>query len=84
MPKPHYAPSRFQLIFATLALLAALLVAGTAYTINLEGAPTSQGSLIERGGPFLNDGDTVILRGYAGETVGFGELINTIHASPSL
>ena len=31
MPKPHYAPSRFQLIFATLALLAALLVAGTAY-----------------------------------------------------
>ena len=31
MPKPHYAPSRFQLIFATLALLAALVVAGTAY-----------------------------------------------------
>lgn len=70
--------------------LAHLLSAGVRFqTGDLIGSgtisgPTSQGSLIERGGPFLSDGDTVILRGYAGETVGFGELINTIHASPSL
>ena len=43
--------------------------------------PHSQGSLVEREGPFLKDGDTVILRGCAGGIVGFGELISTIHAS---
>ena len=31
MPKSQFVPSRFQFIFATLALLAALLIAGTAY-----------------------------------------------------
>ena len=31
MPKPQISPSRFQLIFATLALLAALLIAGATY-----------------------------------------------------
>ncbi len=50
--------------------------------------PDSQGSLLERGGPFLSDGDTVVLSGWAGDTVGdtvgFGDLTNTIHASPPL
>ncbi len=58
MPKPHYAPSRFQLIFATLALLAALLVAGTAYYFAgpLQTATGAGTALI--GGPFtLTDQD---------------------------
>jgi protein SCO1/2 len=52
MPKSQFAPSRFQLIFATLALLAALLVAGTAYYIaNQPRGPISIGTALV-GGPF--------------------------------
>ena len=40
------------------------------------------GSLLERGGPFLEDGDEVVLRGYCGK-IGFGELRNRIYANPS-
>jgi fumarylacetoacetase len=40
--------------------------------------PGSQGSLIELGHPFLQDGDTVVLRGGAGDTVSFGEVTGTI------
>lgn len=43
--------------------------------------PDAQGSLLERGGPFLLDGDTVIFRGHSG-SIGFGELRNTIHGYP--
>ena len=52
MPKPHYAPSRFQLIFATLALLAALLVAVTAYYFSgpIQTATGTGTALV--GGPF--------------------------------
>ena len=42
----------------------------------------SEGSLLERKGPFLQDGDTVIFRAHAG-SIGFGELRSTIHAHPS-
>lgn len=52
MPKPRYAPSRFQLVFAILALLAALLIAGTAvYVSNLPRGPISIGTALV-GGPF--------------------------------
>ena len=43
--------------------------------------PSSQGSLIElteARGPFLQDGDTVTLRGRAGDRVSFGEVTGTI------
>jgi len=39
--------------------------------------PGSEGSLIELGRPFLQDGDTVVLRGRAG-SVSFGEVTGTI------
>lgn len=52
MPKSQFAPSRFHLIFASLALLAALLVAGTAYYIaNQPRSPISIGTALV-GGPF--------------------------------
>ncbi|HLA01519.1 MAG TPA: SCO family protein [Aestuariivirga sp.] len=52
MPKSQFAPSRFHLIFATFALLAALLVAGTAYYIaNQPRGPISIGTALV-GGPF--------------------------------
>ena len=58
MPKSQLAPSRFHLIFATLALLAALLVAGAAYYIaNQPRGPISIGTALV-GGPFsLTDQD---------------------------
>jgi fumarylacetoacetase len=40
--------------------------------------PGSEGSLIELGHPFLQDGDTVVLRGRSGDTVSFGEVAGTI------
>jgi fumarylacetoacetase len=40
----------------------------------------SQGSLIELGRPFLQDGDTVVLRGRAGHSVDLGEVAGTIVA----
>jgi fumarylacetoacetase len=40
--------------------------------------PGSQGSLIELQRPFLQDGDTVVLRGRAGHAVEFGEVVGTI------
>ena len=43
--------------------------------------PGQHGCLIESGGPFLEDGDTVTLRGWAGEgdaRVGFGEATGTV------
>jgi fumarylacetoacetase len=40
-------------------------------------SPGSEGSLIELGRPFLADGDTVVLRGTAGE-VSFGEVRGTV------
>ncbi|HUQ36262.1 MAG TPA: SCO family protein [Aestuariivirga sp.] len=58
MPKPHYAPSRFQLVFAILALLAALLIAGTAYYFSgpIQMATGTGTALV--GGPFtLTDQD---------------------------
>ena len=52
MPKSRFAPSRFHLIFAILALLAALLIAGTAYYIaNQPRGPISIGTALV-GGPF--------------------------------
>ena len=52
MPKPHFTPSRFQLVFATLALLAALLVAGTSYYFaNSSHRETGSGTALV-GGPF--------------------------------
>ena len=39
------------------------------------------GSLIEMGGPFLDDGDTVVLRGSCGAgaaKVGFGDVSGTV------
>ena len=52
MPKSQFAPSRFHLIFATLALLAALLIAGAAYYIaNQPRGPISIGTALV-GGPF--------------------------------
>ena len=58
MPKPHYAPSRFQLVFAILALLAALVIAGTAFYVSRPlGLATSTGTALI-GGPFtLTDQD---------------------------
>jgi protein SCO1/2 len=52
MPKSEFAPSRFQLIFATLALLAALLIAGTAYYFSgpIQTATGTGTALV--GGPF--------------------------------
>ena len=52
MPKPHYAPTRFQLVFALVALLAALSIAGTAYYLAFlpRGQVSSGSALI--GGPF--------------------------------
>jgi fumarylacetoacetase len=40
--------------------------------------PGSQGSLIELRRPFLQDGDTVVLRGRCGDRVSFGEVSGTI------
>jgi len=40
--------------------------------------PASQGSLIELQRPFLQDGDTVVLRGRCGDRVSFGEVSGTI------
>ncbi len=52
MPKSQFAPSRFQLIFATLALLAALLITVTAYYVtNQSRGPISIGTALI-GGPF--------------------------------
>lgn len=52
MPKSQFAPSRFHLIFASLALLAALLVAGAAYYVaNQPRGPISIGTALV-GGPF--------------------------------
>lgn len=52
MPKSQFAPSRFQLIFATLTLLAALLIAGAAYYVaNQPRGPISIGTALV-GGPF--------------------------------
>lgn len=58
MPKPHYAPSRLQFIFAAFALLAALVIAGTAYYFSgqVQTATGSGTALV--GGPFtLTDQD---------------------------
>ena len=47
--------------------------------------PGQHGCLIESGGPFLEDGDTVTLRGWAGEgdaRVGFGEATGTVQPAP--
>ena len=56
MPKSQFAPSRFQLVFASLALLAALLVAGTAYYF-AGPIQTATGTALV-GGPFsLTDQD---------------------------
>lgn len=52
MPKPHFAPSRPQLIFAILALLAALLVAATSYYLaNSSHREAGSGTALV-GGPF--------------------------------
>jgi cytochrome oxidase Cu insertion factor (SCO1/SenC/PrrC family) len=52
MPKPHYAPSRFQLVFAILALLAALFTAVAAYYLTIPNySGTSSGTALV-GGPF--------------------------------
>jgi protein SCO1/2 len=52
MPKSQFAPSRFHLIFASLALLAALLIAGTAYYVaRPTSLATSTGTALV-GGPF--------------------------------
>ena len=40
--------------------------------------PGTQGSLIELGHPFLQDGDTVVLRGRCGDRVSFGEVVGSI------
>ena len=40
--------------------------------------PGTQGSLIELGHPFLQDGDTVVLRGRCGDRLSFGEVTGTI------
>ncbi len=40
--------------------------------------PGSEGSLIEQGRPFLQDGDTVVLRGRCADRVSFGEVAGTI------
>lgn len=58
MPKLHYAPSRLQFIFAAFALLAALVIAGTAYYYSgqVQTATGSGTALV--GGPFtLTDQD---------------------------
>jgi cytochrome oxidase Cu insertion factor (SCO1/SenC/PrrC family) len=52
MPKPHYAPSRFQLVFAILAVSAAVIIAGfTFYVSYLPISPISSGTALV-GGPF--------------------------------
>ena len=58
MPKPHYAPSRFQRVFAILALFAALVIAGAAYYFSAQiQTATSTGTALV-GGPFtLTDQD---------------------------
>ena len=70
MPKSQFAPSRFHLIFATLALLAALLVAGTAYYIaNQPRGPISIGTALV-GGPFSltdQEGRTVTDKDFLGK-----------------
>jgi fumarylacetoacetase len=46
--------------------------------------PGQHGCLVESGGPFLEDGDTVTLRGWCGDgdsRVGFGEATGTVHPS---
>ena len=52
MPKPHYAPSRRQLIFAILALLAALLVRVTAYCFARSTSTATGIGTALVGGPF--------------------------------
>jgi fumarylacetoacetase len=42
--------------------------------------PGTEGSLIELGHAFLEDGDTVVLRGRCGDAVAFGEVAGTIVA----
>jgi cytochrome oxidase Cu insertion factor (SCO1/SenC/PrrC family) len=58
MPKQHYAPSRFQRVFAIVALLAALVIAGAAYYFSAQiQTATSTGTALV-GGPFtLTDQD---------------------------
>lgn len=58
MPKPHYAPSRVQLIFAILAVSAAVIFAGMSYYISqLPHSSISSGTALV-GGPFtLTDQD---------------------------
>jgi cytochrome oxidase Cu insertion factor (SCO1/SenC/PrrC family) len=52
MPKHQFAPSKFQFIFATLALLAALIFAGTAYYfVNPSHTARGTGTALV-GGPF--------------------------------
>ena len=52
MPKPQFAPSRFHLVFAILALLAALLIAGASYYFATSShRETSTGAALV-GGPF--------------------------------
>jgi cytochrome oxidase Cu insertion factor (SCO1/SenC/PrrC family) len=52
MPKPHYSPSRFQLVFAILAVSAAVIIAGvTFYLSSLTHGPISNGTALV-GGPF--------------------------------
>lgn len=48
--------------------------------------PGSEGSLLERGGPYLNDGDTLIFRAWAerdGYQVDFGEMEMRIATAPT-
>lgn len=52
MPKPHYAPSRFQLAFAILALLAALLTAVAAYYLTVPNHSGTVSGTALVGGPF--------------------------------
>ncbi|MEP7173184.1 MAG: SCO family protein [Aestuariivirga sp.] len=52
MPKPYYAPSRFQLVFAILALSVAVIIAGATFYISyLPHNPIGSGTALV-GGPF--------------------------------
>jgi cytochrome oxidase Cu insertion factor (SCO1/SenC/PrrC family) len=52
MPKPHYAPSRFQLVFAILALLAALFTAVAAFYLTVPNQSGISSGTALVGGPF--------------------------------
>jgi cytochrome oxidase Cu insertion factor (SCO1/SenC/PrrC family) len=52
MPKPHYAPSRIQLVFAILALLAALFTAVAAYYLTVPNQSGISSGTALVGGPF--------------------------------